>query len=78
MTTMPKPSEQSSNGARRKLTHAERAAIIDTRELAGRLRELEADQRRARDAIEDGLRRELYGHLPDGWHTHDPTGSSDS
>lgn len=71
---MPYPTEPSSNGARRKLTHAERAAIIDTRDLADRLRRLEADQRRARNAIEDELRRELYGHLPDGWHTHDPNG----
>ena len=53
---------------RRKLTHAERAALIDTRELADRLRRLENQQRRARAAIEDELRREHYGHLPDGWH----------
>ena len=72
--TMPHTTEPSSNGARRKLTHAERAAIIDTRVMADRLRRLEADQRRARNAIEDELRRELYGHLPDGWHTHDPHG----
>ena len=64
---MPYPTEPPSNGSRRKLTHAERAAINDTRELAARLHRLEADQRHARFVIEKELRRELYGHLPDGW-----------
>lgn len=52
---------------RRSNSHAVRAARMDTRELDARLRRWEADQRTARAGIEAELRREHWGHLPDGW-----------
>ena len=49
-------------------TPAERAVRIETRMLEQRLRQLETSQRAAREAIEEELRREHWGHMPEGWH----------
>ena len=48
--------------------HYERAARIDTRQLAQRLRALAAEQRAGRVAIEANLRAQHWGHMPEGWH----------
>jgi hypothetical protein len=61
------PSRRPGVGPRHE-THAERAARLDTLELERRLRRLERSQRVARGAIEDELRREHWGRLPEGWH----------
>lgn len=62
----PKPSEPESKPTRPE-THAERAARLETLALEQRLRRLEASQRAARLAIEEELRQEHWGRLPDGW-----------
>lgn len=41
---------------------------MDTRELAAGLREMAAEERATRAAIEAELRREHGGRLPEGWH----------
>ena len=48
--------------------HYERAARIDARQLAQRLRALAADQRAGRATIEANLRAQHWGHMPEGWH----------
>lgn len=48
--------------------HYERAARIDTRQLAQRLRALAAEQRASREAVEANLRAQHWGHMPEGWH----------
>lgn len=58
-------------------THAQRAARIDTRELAQRLRRMQIEQRETRAAIESGLRRRHWGRLPEGWHEGPEDGSPD-
>jgi hypothetical protein len=51
-------------------TSTERALRLELRALEARLRELEASHRSVRRAIEEELRREHWGRLPDGWREH--------
>jgi hypothetical protein len=44
-----------------------RAAIAEERLLQRRLDRLASEQRRTRSKIEQELRREHFGRLPDGW-----------
>jgi hypothetical protein len=52
---------------RRTLELAIRAAIAEERLLQRRLDRLASEQQRARGAIEQEMRREHFGRLPDGW-----------
>jgi hypothetical protein len=51
----------------RALELAIRAAIAEERLLQRRLDRLASEQRRTRSQIEQELRREHFGRLPDGW-----------
>jgi hypothetical protein len=48
--------------------HYERAARIDTRDLAQRVRRMAAEQRATRTALEADLRAQHWGRMPEGWH----------
>ena len=52
---------------RRTLELTIRSAVAEERVLQRRLDRLAGDQRRTRLAIEQELRREHFGQLPDGW-----------
>lgn len=51
----------------RALELAIRAAVAEERLLQRRLERLATEQRRTRSQIEQELRREHFGRLPDGW-----------
>lgn len=61
------PISHHSGTQKRREAPAERALRLELRALEARLRELEASQRAVRLAIEQELRREHWGRLPEGW-----------